>query len=334
MADPIKISIVISNYNYGRFLPKCLESVRAQTYPHVECIVVDDGSTDDSGEVIARYPEFRSIFKANAGQAKALETGFAASTGNVVVFLDSDDFLFPDACADIALLWEPDLVSLHYRLQIFENDVPTGRTWPDDRFREGREQIDCLFQLGYVPAAPTSGNAYARGYVAWMFDEVAGLSLQWLDICFAYAAPVAGRTRHSERALGGYRIHGSNLTGWTQRRTVKHMKKGLLHAFHAQDIARRLAQRQNLPVPRWDFLAGSYELKFYLLTRGGRRVEMELPRRSPLACATQSARAFLVMRGSWFRKVANVALVFAFAAAPLPCRRIIAERFYKLDFAG
>ena len=334
MAEPIKISIVISNYNYGRYLPQCLDSVRAQTYPHVECIVVDDGSTDDSREVIARYPEFTHVFKANAGQAKALETGFDACGGDVIVFLDSDDFLFPQACAEIARLWDNDLVSLHYRLQIFENDTATSRTWPEDRFRKGREQIDCLFRFGYVPTAPTSGNAYARSYVRWMFDEVAGLSLQWLDICFAYAAPLAGPTRHCESAFGGYRIHGSNLTGWTRRRTVRHMKLGLLHAFHAQDIARRLAQRQNLAVPRWDFLTGSYELKFYLLTRGGQQQAMELPPRSPLACAVHAARSFLTMPGSWIRRIGNAALVFIFAAAPLAFRRVIAERFYKLDFAG
>ena len=54
MTETIKISVVVTNYNYAGYLPQCLDSVRAQTYPHVECIVVDDGSTDDSRTVIAR----------------------------------------------------------------------------------------------------------------------------------------------------------------------------------------------------------------------------------------------------------------------------------------
>lgn len=334
MAEPIKISIVISNYNYGRFLPECLDSIRAQTYPHVECVVVDDGSTDDSRAILARYPEFRTILKANAGQAKALEDGFRASTGAVVVFLDSDDFLFPNACAEIAGLWTPDLVSLHYRLRIIEEGALTERTWPADQFREGAAQIDCLFRFGYVPAAPTSGNAYARDFADLMFKEVAGLPLQWLDSCFAYSAPLAGATRHSDHALGAYRIHGSNLTGWRRKQTVSYVKKGMFHNFQAQAIARKLATRSNLPVPRWDFLNGPYDLKLYLLTRGGRRLALELPSRPALGCAVQSARGFLAMRGfSWLRKGANVALVFLFAAAPHAWRRLIAERFYNFDFA-
>ena len=55
-SKPRTVSIVVTNYNYGRFIGQCLDSVMAQTYPHVECIVVDDGSTDDSRDVIARYP--------------------------------------------------------------------------------------------------------------------------------------------------------------------------------------------------------------------------------------------------------------------------------------
>lgn len=335
MAGPVKISIVISNYNYGRFLPQCLDSIRAQTYPHVQCIVVDDGSTDDSRDVIARYPEFRAILKANAGQAKALEDGFNASTGDIVVFLDSDDYLFPQACSEIARQWSADIVSLHYRLQIIEDGALTARTWPADAFREGEAQIDCLFRFGYVPAAPTSGNAYARTFVAQMFREVAGLPLNWLDSCFAYAAPIVGSTLHSEQALGAYRIHGTNLTGWQRRQTLTYVKKGMFHNFQAQRIARRLAAQRNRPVPRWEFLNGPYDLKLYLLTRGGRKAAVELPSHSPWACAVQSARSFLAMPGfSWVRKGGNIALVFLFAAAPHGWRRAIAERFYNLDFAA
>ena len=334
MAGSVKISIVISNYNYGRFLPDCLDSIRAQTYPHLECVVVDDGSTDNSREVIARYPEFRCILKSNAGQASALADGFQASTGSVIVFLDADDFLFPEACSEIARLWAPDLVSLHYRLQIQEGGVLTDRTWPADRFRQGDEQIDCLFRFGYVPAAPTSGNAYARHFVSLMFEESAGVPLQWLDSCFAYSAPLAGETRHCDRALGAYRVHDSNLTGWKRKQTLSYARKSMFHSFQAQAIARRLATRRGLKVPRWDFLNGPYDLKLYLLTRGSRGSNFVPTTYSALACAIQSARGFLGMRGfSLLRKGANVVLVFLFAAAPHSWRRLIAERFYNFDFA-
>lgn len=334
MREPIKISLVVTNYNYGRYLPQCLDSVRAQTYPHVECIVVDDGSTDDSRSVIAAYPEMRAILQANTGHAIAAKNGFKAATGDVVVFLDSDDFLMPDACAEIARLWTPDLVSLHYRLQIYQDGAFVNRFWPEDTFRTGAEQIDCLFRFGYVPAAPTSGNAYARSYLDMMFRKASGLHFNSIDACLAYSAPVVGNTAHSERALGAYRIHNANLSSWTARRAVSGLKMGLFYNYHAQATARRLAAERNLPVPRWDFLNGPYDLKLYLLTRGISIAKTDLPPRSALACATQSARTFLAMRGlPLVRKLANVAIVYFLAAAPHAWRRLIGERFYNLDFA-
>ena len=87
----MKASIVISNYNYGRYLPDAIDSALAQTYADTEVIVVDDGSTDDSRRIIEAYRDrIVAIFKANGGQASALNAGFAASGGEVIVFLDAD----------------------------------------------------------------------------------------------------------------------------------------------------------------------------------------------------------------------------------------------------
>jgi glycosyltransferase involved in cell wall biosynthesis len=93
-------SIIITNYNYGRFLRDAVESVQAQTYPHIECIIVDDASTDESEAVLAevaqRWPEVKIIRQqSNGGQAAAFSVGFAASAGEYVVFLDADDVLLP-----------------------------------------------------------------------------------------------------------------------------------------------------------------------------------------------------------------------------------------------
>lgn len=92
------VSVVVTTYNYGRYLPFALESALAQGHRNIEVLVVDDGSTDDSREVAARYlsdPRLRYIHQDNAGQASAKNRGIRESRGAFVAFLDADDVWLP-----------------------------------------------------------------------------------------------------------------------------------------------------------------------------------------------------------------------------------------------
>lgn len=93
------VSIIIPCYNYGHFLAEAIESVARQTYPAKEIVVVDDGSTDDTAAVAARYPEVRYVHQPNQGLSAARNTGIQQSQGTYLVFLDADDWLLPDALA-------------------------------------------------------------------------------------------------------------------------------------------------------------------------------------------------------------------------------------------
>jgi glycosyltransferase involved in cell wall biosynthesis len=91
-----RVSVVVPAYNAGAFLAAALDSVFAQDLPVHEVIVVNDGSTDDTAEVIARYRrEIRVLSQANRGAARARNAGLARSTGDLVAFLDADD-LWPE----------------------------------------------------------------------------------------------------------------------------------------------------------------------------------------------------------------------------------------------
>lgn len=91
------VSILINNYNYGHFLVDAIESALSQTYDRVEVIVVDDGSTDNSGAIMQQYGErIIPVFKPNGGQASAFNAGFAASQGDLICFLDADDYCHAD----------------------------------------------------------------------------------------------------------------------------------------------------------------------------------------------------------------------------------------------
>jgi glycosyltransferase involved in cell wall biosynthesis len=97
------VTIIINNYNYAKFVGEAIESALAQTYDRVEVVVVDDGSTDASRGVIARYGDrIVAVMKENGGQASAFNAGFAASTGEIICFLDSDDLFLPAKVSEVA----------------------------------------------------------------------------------------------------------------------------------------------------------------------------------------------------------------------------------------
>ncbi|MGK2962890.1 MAG: glycosyltransferase [Gemmatimonadaceae bacterium] len=91
------VSVVIPCYNHGRYLAEAIESVLAQSREAEEIIVVDDGSTDDTRAVAARYESVTCVSQANQGLAAARNAGARASTAQFLVFLDADDRLCPTA---------------------------------------------------------------------------------------------------------------------------------------------------------------------------------------------------------------------------------------------
>lgn len=104
---PPLVSVIINNFNYGRYLEACLASIAAQTYPHVECIIADDASSDDSAEIVRSWidrnaPEKRFelvVRDRNGGQMAAVRSGLAQARGAFVAFVDADDLLLPDFLA-------------------------------------------------------------------------------------------------------------------------------------------------------------------------------------------------------------------------------------------
>src|SRR6266446_4798942 len=92
-ATPL-VSVVVISHNYEAFVAEAVRSAIGQSYPAIEVIAVDDGSTDRSREVLARFAgRIAVIAKPNGGETSAVNRGFAASRGDIVMFLDSDDRL-------------------------------------------------------------------------------------------------------------------------------------------------------------------------------------------------------------------------------------------------
>lgn len=126
------ISIIIPIYNMEAYLSECLDSVLAQTYPHLQIICVNDGSRDRSQEILDEYakkdPRIVPIIKENGGLSSARNRGLEEATGEYVMFLDSDDWLDLDICRKAVLEMEQnqvDLVMWSYIREFLDHSKPS-----------------------------------------------------------------------------------------------------------------------------------------------------------------------------------------------------------------
>lgn len=117
-----KVSVIVADHGHGRHLDRAIESALAQTHTRREVIVVGDG-TGDSSAVIARYADrIIRVLEPNGGQGSAWNAGFARSSGDIVVFLEAGDVLYPEACEAIVEAWEPHLGRLEIPLDLIDDE--------------------------------------------------------------------------------------------------------------------------------------------------------------------------------------------------------------------
>ncbi|MBW4566634.1 MAG: glycosyltransferase [Tolypothrix carrinoi HA7290-LM1] len=224
------VSIVVNNYNYAQFLTQAIDSALSQTYPHTEVIVVDDGSTDNSGDVIASYGDrIIAIFQTNGKQGKAFNSGFAASKGEIIIFLDADDYLYPYAVERIVGMWEPKFTKVHYYLDVVDaNGESRGFSYPQGNQPLSTGEVwRSVISVGTYRGTPTSGNALNRKAMENVFpipDEFNTTSDDYLSVLI----PLYGEVAAIEEPLGAYRIHTTNQWALTTvsaeriRRFVRH----------------------------------------------------------------------------------------------------------------
>jgi glycosyltransferase involved in cell wall biosynthesis len=192
------VSIIINNYNYARFLLDAIDSALSQTYPHTEVIVVDDCSTDNSRDVIASYGDkiIPIYHQQNGKQAAAFNSGFAISKGEIIIFLDSDDYLFPEAVERVVSAWKANTAKVHYRLAVVDIDKqPLGYSYPqgDKPLSTGEVWRNLLEVGGYVSVA-TSGNALSRKALEQVFpisDEFKLTADDYLSILIPFYGELA-----------------------------------------------------------------------------------------------------------------------------------------------
>jgi glycosyltransferase involved in cell wall biosynthesis len=251
MSGPL-VSVLINNYNYGRFLPAAIESVLAQNYRPVEIVVVDDGSTDESREIICRYKDrIIPVFQQNKGQASAFNVGVARSRGTILCFLDSDDFFYQDKIERVVRLFRENGSNLqplmvHHRLELkneFGEDLDgqlIGRTHksPLNVYDYAKR-----YHYFYYAAGPTTGLSLNRALTERLFPiPEQGVRVSADDL-LVRGASLIGLLYSMEEVLGGYRVHGNN--NWY---TARRIKSNEFKEIEREYLNRKLVENGLLPV--------------------------------------------------------------------------------------
>lgn len=213
------VSIIVVNFNYDRFLAAAIDSALGQDHPLCEVIVVDDGSTDNSRAIIAKYGNrIRSVLQErNEGQIVAMNRAWPLARYPILVFLDADDILFPNAAVRVASVWTEKTVKAQFPLEtIDEAGRRLGHVSP--RYPKELDTATiraALLRTGEPPSSPGSGNAYSRSLLQSLktdggFD-VENLREHHMDAILECTAPFYGEVVTVHDPLAYRRIHRSNL---------------------------------------------------------------------------------------------------------------------------
>lgn len=266
MSDELLVSIIINNYNYACFLGDAIESALNQTYPATEVIVVDDGSTDNSRDIIVGYGDrITPVLKENGGQASAFNAGFARSRGEIIIFLDSDDLLLPDVVERVMAVFQtnPDVAKVQYRLEVIDAmGARTGVVKPPRHLKlpSGDLRQHVLTFPDDIPWLPTSGNAFAARVLREIFPVPENIYRICADYYLSNLPPLFGPVISLDEVGGYYRVHGSNshyTSGINLDQTRQIIK--LTCATHEQikEFATRLGY-ENYPRDATDVLAVTF----------------------------------------------------------------------------
>lgn len=214
------VSILINNYNYGDFISEAIDSALNQTYPYVEVIVVDDGSTDNSREIIASYGNrIIQVLKENGGQASAFNAGFAACQGNVIFFLDSDDVFYSNKVQEILNIITTKMVTnpyvlVHHLLEcVDKNGLSLGHQIPENNVLDmptNFYQYACQYKFFPYAAGPTTGTVLSRKLAELIFPIPEKGVRTSADEFIVRPASLLGEVYGVNCVLAKYRIHGNN----------------------------------------------------------------------------------------------------------------------------
>ena len=233
-AAPELVSVIIPCYNHGKFLPRAIDSILAQSHAHTEIIVVDDGSVDDTRLVAGKYPQVTYLYQQNQGLSAARNTGIDHSRGAYLVFVDADDWLFPEGIetnlAYLRKVPEAGFVSGAFTLVQPGMNDEVAVTVEQDHYRR-------LLERNYIAMHATV--MYTRKAFEGIRYDPALRSCEDYDVYLQIAR--RHRVVHHTKQIAVYMIHDANMSG-----NVPRMLETALTALNRQEpLLRNEAERES-----------------------------------------------------------------------------------------
>ena len=256
-AQPL-VSILVSNYNYARYIGAAIQSALDQTYTNIELIICDDGSTDNSVSVIEEYERkdsrLRLIPKENGGQGSGFNAAFAASRGEIITLLDSDDLFLPHKVERIVADFQAnsDAGFGVHRVMRMSADLRRQGVWPMSApLPKGWYGSRMLEDGGILPfMPPTSGLSFRRQVADRIFPlPLEAPLVKCPDQLITRLAPLLTVVTREDEALSQYRLHGDNNYG-PDRVTAASFKRELEYCAALWERAKTLSRDHQPPAGR------------------------------------------------------------------------------------
>ncbi|MBX4925385.1 glycosyltransferase family 2 protein [Rhizobium binae] len=241
------LSVLINNYNYARFVGRAIDSVLSQDARNVEIIVVDDGSTDQSRSVLQAYDSrVKVILQENAGQAAAINTAVGSSMGEILCFLDADDWWAPGKLSATAAAFRanPQASLVYHRLQpTLVDGTPKSKPIPRTLCSGSLSSL-LARSAGWWPFPMTSAVAVRRS--AW--DAAGSIPHEFrisADAWLVGIYPFLGDVIAMPDSLGFYRIHNNNWYRSTEDAST--LKRRMTHWQHTVEATNLFLSAHELP---------------------------------------------------------------------------------------
>jgi glycosyltransferase involved in cell wall biosynthesis len=256
-SQPLPVDVVVTNHNYGRFLPQAIESACSQTHPDVHVVVVDDGSTDDSREVLRGFEDrVEVVLKEQGGQASALNAGLERCRGEVLLVLDADDILRPHAAERVAAAFAagPRLSKVQFPMEIIDAEgTPTGAVKPGGHLRapvgdQRRAELASPFDLPWLPGGGTGFRTAAVRRILPI--PAADYPRSGADWYLVHLTALLGEAALLDDVCASYRVHGGNsyeLEG--DEIDLDHVREAIVFAGATTRSLEALADRLGLERP-------------------------------------------------------------------------------------